>query len=197
MRLWADWVCLKSRGKTKYEEDLFFHPLQFAPRRRRGLLMVLHLCGYVCTWGPISFQWSQKFSYLPPAEPASSPGGGEIDTCATLMHYSTHAGSPQSSVQRGKIQSKWHSDGAVFPPYFKAHQDQGACLSIRAGMTCFWLLSSVTQHKNINRLKRSNVLWYNWTDKHKTTATAALSVNMHQKALATLIHEAKKLKRKY
>lgn len=51
--------------------------------------MVLNLYGDVCMW---AYQPSTKPEILisSPAEPAISPGEGEIHTHAVLMHTNTH-----------------------------------------------------------------------------------------------------------
>lgn len=62
--------------------------------------MVLNLCGDVCMW---AYQPSTEPESLisPPAEPASSPGEGEIHTNARLRN--THR-QPQLHMQRRQTQ---------------------------------------------------------------------------------------------
>lgn len=76
-----------SEGDRRHSTDRIFHSVLFA--LRRGLPVVLNLCGDVCMW---AYQTSTEPEILisSPAQPASSPGEGEIHThagnriCTTL-----------------------------------------------------------------------------------------------------------------
>lgn len=93
-----------------------FHPPSYA--LRRVLLVELNLCGDVCVGG---YQPSTELEILisPPAEPASSPGEGEIHTYATLTAENTQR-QPRLHRQTVPIQKKLHLDDHFLFFFFRA-----------------------------------------------------------------------------